>query len=186
MRKEASSTQTLVSFSVRSLKRAVGFTIAWWIISEGDPRSWLFGVPFVVLATTASLLLTPERAWRLHPIGTLRFAIYFLHQSVVGGVDVAMRAIRPSMPLEPDIVRYRMRLAPQHARVLFANTVSMLPGTLSAGIDGAHVTIHALDKTLPLLESFIELEERVAHMFGEKLPKETQALGSCELTGGEG
>lgn len=170
----------------RPLERAVVFTFVWWIIAEGDPASWLFGVPFVALATISSLLLTPRRLWRLKPAGTVRYAAYFLHQSIVGGTDVALRAVRPSMPLDPDIIRYRMRVSTQHAQVLFANTVSLLPGTLSSGFDRQYLTVHALDKDLPLLKSLADLEERVAGMFGETLSGTVHALETCDLTAGEG
>lgn len=143
-------------------------------------------MPFVGLAVVASLRLTPSRTWRIRPLGVLRYAWYFIHQSVLGGVDVALRAIRPSMPLDPMIVRYRMRLSPEHARVVFADTLSLLPGTLSTGFEGDSMTLHVLDCELPIEQSLRDVEERVADIFGLTLSAEGGDLRVCEtLTGGE-
>lgn len=169
----------------RPVERAAVFALVWWIIAEGQPAGWLFGVPFVGLATAASLKLTPTRAWRVRPLGALRYAGYFAYQSVAGGFDVARRAVSPSMPLDPDIVRYRMRLEVQPAQVLFADTVSLLPGTLSSGLDGHYLTVHVLDRGLPVSESLAAVEERVADVYGVTLSGEPSALEACDLTRGE-
>jgi multicomponent Na+:H+ antiporter subunit E len=156
----------------RPLERAVVFALVWWVLAEADPQGWIFGIPFVLLATAASLALTPSREWRIRPLGALRYAGYFVHQSLLGGIDVSLRAMKPSMPLDPLILRYRLRLAPVHARVLFADTVSLLPGTLSSGFEGETMTLHVLDCGLDIERSLRDVEERVAGVFGLTLSAE--------------
>ncbi|MGA9819917.1 MAG: hypothetical protein WBQ54_23770, partial [Pseudolabrys sp.] len=39
----------------------------------------------------------------------------FLYQSIVAGVDVALRALNPRLPLQPGFVIYPMRLPPSAA-----------------------------------------------------------------------
>ncbi len=155
-------------------------------MSDADPGGLTFGVAFVALATAASLKLTPVREWQVRIPGALRYAAYFAHQSVAGGVDVARRVLSPSMPIDPDIVRYRMRLEPRQARVLFTDTVSLLPGTLSAGIDDTHITVHVLDRGLPVAESLADVEDRVADVYGITLPPADHTLEACALTEGGG
>ena len=162
------------------------FALLWWVVAEADPEGWLFGVPFVALATAASLRLTPSRSWRIRPFGVLRYAIFFVHQSVLGGVDVALRAVRPSMPIDPLLLRYDLRLPSEHARVLFADTVSMLPGTLSTGFEGDTLTLHAIDCRLDIERSLQDVEERVAGIFGLELSAEGGTLRECKtFVGGE-
>jgi len=173
-----------IRFFTRPLERAVVFAVVWWVVAEADPEGWLFGVPFVVLATAASLALTPSREWRIRPLGAFRYAVYFIQQSVMGGIDVSMRAIKPSLPIDPLIVRYRMRLAPEYARVLFADTVSLLPGTLSSGFEGESMTIHVLDCELDVEQSLRDVEERVAGVFGLPLTAEGGDIVDLEGTGG--
>ncbi|HET6497930.1 MAG TPA: Na+/H+ antiporter subunit E [Coriobacteriia bacterium] len=160
------STPTVVARLVRPLSRAAVFSVAWLAVSQADPAGFGFGAAFVALATAASLLLTPSHDWRVRPSGLLRYLAFFLHRSLVSGIDVGLRALRPSMPLDPEFVRYRTRLGPEYARVLFANTVSMLPGTLSAGFEGDWFVSHVLDCHPSVDRDLREVEERIAHLFG--------------------
>jgi multicomponent Na+:H+ antiporter subunit E len=82
---------------------------------------------------------------------------------------VALRALRPSMPLHPGLVRHRLRLPPGAPRVAIANVITMLPGTLSADLDGSDVVIHALDTRHDLHEMVLDLEPRIAAVFGASL-----------------
>lgn len=162
---------------LRLLERLVVFIVLWWVLSEGDPSSWLFGIPFALLASWASLKLTPERGWRIRPLGALRFAVYFAYHSVVGGIDVALRAMRPSMPIDPGFVRCPVRLSTESARVLLADTVSLLPGTLSSGFEGDTLVLHVLDCGLPVLEDVRRVEERIASALGLELSASADGVG---------
>jgi len=50
-----------------------------------------------------------------------------------------------------------------------ANTVSLLPGTLSVELDGEILRVHALDKTGAIDEQLNMLENRLADIFGFEL-----------------
>ena len=168
------------------LERAVLFAVAWFVVAEADPDSWVFGVSFVALAVVLSFALTPSRTWRISTVGALRYAWYFGYQSVLGGIDVATRALRPSMPVDPELMRYRMRLEPEYARVLFADTVSLLPGTLSSGFDGDWLTLHVIDRGMDIERSLLDVEERVAGFFGLDLGGRAAELLTCEgVPGGD-
>lgn len=177
-----SATATLALQMRRPVERVLLFTAVWFVVVEADMESWLFGAAFIAVATVASLRLTPVRQWRVRPMAALRYAAFFAHQSVAGGFDVAMRAIRPSMPIDPDLLRYRLRLEPDHARVLLADTVSLLPGTLSAGIEGDSLMMHVLDCGLEVEASTRSVEERIADLFGIELPETGGTVEACEIS----
>lgn len=164
----------------RLLERILVFVVLWWVLSEGDASSWVFGVPFVVFASAAALRLTPERGWRLHLVPAARFAWFFAVQSVVGGIDVALRALRPSMPLEPAFVEYPVRLPLEAARVVLADTVSLLPGTLSSGFEGDTLVLHVLDRTQPIAADVARVEEHIAATMGLVLGSGTSSAGGCD------
>lgn len=170
-----------MALTLRLLERFVVFAVLWWVLAEGDSSSWLFGIPFSLLASAASLKLTPERGWRVRVGGALRFGIFFVRNSVVGGVDVALRALRPSMPLSPGFVACPMRLPTESARVFLANTLSLLPGTLSAGFerDGTLV-LHVLDCRLPVREDTGRAERYIADMLALELRTQSESSGRGE------
>ncbi len=94
---------------------------------------------------------------------------WFLVQAVRGGIDVAGRALRPSLPLEPDFLSYAVRLPEGSARVFFLNCISLLPGTFSAEFDGERIRVHLLAEPEKGPERLDALEARVARLFGAEL-----------------
>ncbi len=99
----------------------------------------------------------------------LRFVPYFLIESVRGGVDVASRVMRPRLRIAPGISTYDLRLTSVNARVFFLDSVSLLPGTLSADLRGARLYVHALDINDDIDAALRRLEAQIADLFGEPL-----------------
>jgi len=146
-----------VRFSVHALTLAA----LWAILADG--RGWGVGVPFVLLATVASCLIAPMSRWSLS--GLARFIPYFIWNSLRGGIDVAYRVFHPKLPIDPALVRYELRLNHVAARVLMANSVTLLPGTLSASLDGNVLVVHVLNAGAPTVEALETLEQRIAEVF---------------------
>ncbi|MEW6037135.1 MAG: Na+/H+ antiporter subunit E [Pseudomonadota bacterium] len=151
-----------------ALGRAVLFALFWWALTEGD-GAWWFGLPMIAIAVAASLALMPvgARLWR--PAGLVHFLGFFLWHSLEGGIDVARRALHPRLPLAPVFVTYPLRLSEAGACVFLANTISLLPGTLSAELEGRLLRVHVLDRSLPVMRMLEAVEERVAGLFGASL-----------------
>ena len=92
-----------------------------------------------------------------------------VRESLRGGVDVALRALHPRLPLAPALLAYDLRLAPGLARIFMVNVVSLLPGTLSADLSGSGLSVHVLDRNLPVQHQLQALEQQVAMLFGVSL-----------------
>lgn len=147
--------------------RTLMFALLWWILTEGDLNSWLVGAPVVVMAALASAALLPPVSWSLS--GIVLFIPFFLLRSLYGGVDVAMRALHPQVPISPGVFEHRWRLPPGLPRVFMADTVSLLPGTLSTGLDDEHLRVHVLDQSGDYISELSVVEEKVARLFGLNL-----------------
>ncbi len=108
---------------------------------------------------------------RIRVRGAVRFIPWFLVQSVRGGVDVARRALSPSLPLAPGFVTYPVRLGAGPARTFFVNCISLLPGTFSAELreEGAAIRVHVLAEADAVPARLREVEGQVARLFGETL-----------------
>ncbi len=145
------------------LSRSGLFALLWWILADGAESSWWIGVPAVLVAVAASTLLLPPLPFLWHEL--LRFAPLFLIRSLLGGVDVARRAFHPEMPIAPDIIAYRLKLPPGLPRVFMANTISLLPGTLSAGLDRDVLQVHILGGRKGFLAEIESVEKGVARLF---------------------
>ena len=149
--------------------RAITLALLWLVLTEGDLGTWWLGGLAVVISTLASLVLLPPTGRFWSPIGAARFAGFFLRQSLVGGIDVSRRALSPGLDLDPALVEYTTRLPGSGVRVLFANTISLLPGTLSAEMNGRKLLIHALATTPNLTQELRHTEQAISRLFGVEL-----------------
>ena len=145
------------------ISRAALFSLIWWILADGAASSWLIGLPAVLLAVAASVAVLPPKAFVWYEF--LRFMPFFLLRSLLGGVDVAWRAFNPAMPISPDLIKYPTRLPQGLPQVFMANTISLLPGTLSAAFDQNVLRVHVLDIESDFLSELEDLERRVALVF---------------------
>lgn len=152
-------------------RRLVLFSVAWLVIAGTDPASWIIGLPTVIAATWASLRLGQPGGSTPRPVAALAFVPYFLFQSLLGAFDVAWRVMRPRMRIAPGPRTYGLRLVSPSARVLLLNTLSLLPGTLSADLRGDQLSVHALDAHdgAAMDAEFDRLERRIGALFGETL-----------------
>jgi multicomponent Na+:H+ antiporter subunit E len=145
------------------------FVLIWFLLTGNDWESWLVGLPVVVLATWSMVRLRGSAGERFHPLGLLSFLPYFVWESLLGGIDVASRVMRPKIRIAPGFLDYRMQLTKPSARRLFVNSLSLLPGTLSADLDGDCLRIHALDRDIDLKGELVRLERMVSAVYGERL-----------------
>jgi multicomponent Na+:H+ antiporter subunit E len=136
-----------------AISRATGFFGFWLVLTGADAGDLAAGLVATVAATWASLRLMPAQQWDLRPIKLAEFVLHFLRQSIVAGIDVALRALDPRLPLRPGFVVYPARLPPGTKLDTFCAIMSLLPGTLPCGpAEGNGLTIHCLDVTQPVVE----------------------------------
>lgn len=169
--REGGRAQSGLSKAVGAVLRVASFVAVWLLLTEGDiATSWLIGVPTVILATMATYRIEPRHLRRVQLSGLLRFIPFFLVRSVVGGLDVALRALRPSRPLDPGFVEYRLRVAHESlAALFFVEIISLLPGTLCAELQPEAVVVHVVNRHGPVIEELTRLEVAVADIFGEPI-----------------
>jgi len=157
------------------------FALVWLLLAGTDPVSWIIGIPSVLLATFAAARLSTRVGTDPSPLRLVAFVPFFVWESVLGGVDVARRVLSPRLRIDPALISYRPRLQGATARVVFLDTTSLLPGTLSADIRHGIIQVHALDGEASVVTGLERLEERVAQLFGETFTGPAQVtVTSCE------
>jgi len=149
----------------RFLASALVLALLWGGLTGWRWDGWVMGAPAVLLGAGLGLLLPAGPRWRLSPRGAVVFAVWFAIQSVRGAVDVSRRALSPSLPLRPGFRSHPLRLPPGPARVVFVNTITLLPGSLAAEIAGDRVIVHMLDTGADLAADLDRLERRVRALF---------------------
>jgi len=139
--------------------------LAWWALTEGDPAALGFGLASAPLVALLSLRFFAPALRRPRLVATLGFAAYFLLRSVAAGLDVARRLLSPRMPISPGYLIYTTSLPAGSPRWLLANTLSLLPGTLSVTLRERQLELHCLDTGASVREDVARTELRIARMF---------------------
>lgn len=160
-----STRATLLSLAMRS---AI-LTAVWWTLTGGEIPSLPLGIPVSIAAGALSLTLAPPRPTGFRLAGLPPYVVHFATRSVAGGIDVARRALSPSMPIDPAMIEYPVRISGGAPLMVFANTISLLPGTLSARFANGILEVHALDDTAEARGELALLETKVAALFGQDL-----------------
>lgn len=142
----------------RAVVAALLLAALWWLIG-GTPPSWIVGVP-TVLAGAGLVGSLPATGGSVRVLKLPGFVLWFLWQSIRSGTDVAVRALRPGPPVAPGIVHHVTPLA-GGKQVMFANTLTIMPGTLTRRLVGDQVEIHVLDRRVAIDDDLAELERRI-------------------------
>jgi len=156
----------------RFWRPAVALALVWAGLNGTDLASWIVGVPVVAGAASLATAMPADRRQRFRGAGLPSFLAFFLLESLRGGLDVARRVFHPRLPVAPGFVTFETTLPDGSPRLLFANVVSLLPGTVSAGIEGNRIRVHALDARADVEDALRALETRVARLFA---PEEDRA-----------
>lgn len=141
----------------------------WFVLAGTDAKAMLVGVFAVPAATWLSLLLLPLGQHLILWRSIVHFPV-FVKNSLFGGLDVAGRALSPRLPLSPGWVEVPVRL-PNGGRVAMGAELSLMPGTLAAGVRSERLLVHLLDT-----------EAR----FEDAIPREEAAIASMILSNEEG
>lgn len=148
--------------------RGMLFGFIWLVLTNGDPSSWIAGGITAVIASVLSLRLLPASPRRVKWGAAVLFLPGFIQRSIAGGLDVASRAIKPRMPVDPGWLRYRTELPAGVPQVMFGNIISLLPGTLAAGSIGNDVLVHCLDRAQPVAAQLAREERALAAVIATK------------------
>ncbi|MGC9456829.1 MAG: Na+/H+ antiporter subunit E [Halothiobacillaceae bacterium] len=154
---------------MRLVRRAIPgillMLLLWTILISdrgGDPV--VAGVFGIVIALGVGLLWAARNAppgadfhWPAVPA----FLWFFLARSVLGGLDVAARALLPGRRVRPGFLEYQTDLPAGPRRTLFIACIGLLPGTLVVGVRGNRLRIHVLDERMAARADVSALEASI-------------------------
>ena len=79
-------------------------------------------------------------------------------------IDVSKVILSPKMNLSPRLIRVPLSQSNELATVIYANSITLTPGTVSVDIEGDEIIVHAL--TQELMDGLTEgdMDQRVNHL----------------------
>jgi len=99
---------------------------------------------------------------------SLTYAPWLAKEILLANLDVARRILSPSLPISPRMIRIKARERTDLARVIYANSITLTPGTVSVEVDGADFAVHALTSEAAEALEHGEMDRRVARIDGQR------------------
>jgi len=127
-----------------AISRLVLFGALWLALAGADPASLWFGLPAAAAATALSLRLYPASRPGLRIHRAVLFAPSLLARGLLGGLDVARRALDPRLPVSPGWIKLHTEGGTTEFRILLGGVISVLPGTLAAAPSCSTLDVHVL------------------------------------------
>ena len=122
-----------------------------WLLLSGIYTGLLLGFGvlscLVVVAVCRRMKIVDPEGHPIHLIpGLLRYMPWFLWAIVKSNLDVVRRIVHPRMPLSPRLIRVEASQKTHLGQVIYANSITLTPGTVSVETDEGIIDVHALTR----------------------------------------
>jgi multicomponent Na+:H+ antiporter subunit E len=135
---------------VHSLSMLVAL-FATWLLLSGYFEMFLLtlGVLSCVLVVAIALRMdvVDHEAFPLHLTPRIfLYWIWLLKEIWIAAVDVTKRVLSPSLPISPTVVELDTTQHSELGQVIYANSITLTPGTYTIRIYGNRILVHALSQ----------------------------------------
>lgn len=96
--------------------------------------------------------------------GLLTYIPWLIREIVKSNLDVARRVLSPSLPISPTVVVLPAPQKSELKRVIYANSITLTPGTLAMRVRGNAILVHALSEEGARALEEGEMERRITNL----------------------
>ena len=144
-----------------------------WLLLSGIYTGLLLGFGvlscLLVIAICRRMKIVDPEGHPIHLIpGLLRYMPWFLWAIVKSNLDVVRRIVHPRMPLSPRLIRVEASQKTHLGQVIYANSITLTPGTVAVETDEGTIDVHALTREAAEDVRSGVMDGRVTDMEGER------------------
>ncbi|OYX51076.1 MAG: hypothetical protein B7Y90_01950 [Alphaproteobacteria bacterium 32-64-14] len=144
-----------------------------WLVLSGETSPFFLGLAAVaVLATLwlcARLRLIDREGSPYHRAPQLLvYLAWLIVQIVKANVAVVSRVFGPRHAIDPAMTEVSTTAQSRLGRALFANSITLTPGTVTVDVEGHKLKVHALVRESASAESFAPMDRRAARAADRK------------------
>ena len=107
-------------------------------------------------------LLDREGAPYLSTFGLLAYLPWLLKEIFVANIAVIRACLRADLDIEPALVKVKTSCESDLAKTLFANSITLTPGTITVEVEANRLLVHTLYEASADPDSFSEMDRRCA------------------------
>lgn len=157
---------------MRSALALTGLLAAIWLLASGhySPLILSFGAAscLLIVALSVRMGIVDEEALPVRMIPrALVYSPWLAKEVLLANLDVARRILSPRALISPRIVRVTPSQKTDLGRVLYANSITLTPGTVSIIVDASAITVHAITREAAEALGTGEMDRRVTRLEGE-------------------
>ena len=148
--------------------------VAAWLTLSGYfiPMILTFGaisIAIVVWMCRRMGILDGETVPYLSLLPTTSYFVWLFIEIVKANVQVVKAVLSPDLEVSPTLVKIPLNTDIDIAETMFANSITLTPGTVSVDMKPDHILVHALLEEMSAPEDFTEMEKRSAWAVGHKI-----------------
>ena len=148
--------------------------IAAWLTLSGYfiPMILTFGVISIVIVVWMARrmgILDGETAPYGTIVQTVAYYTWLFSEIVKANVQVVKAVLSPDLEVSPTLVKIPLNTDVDIAETMFANSITLTPGTVAIDMQSDHIVVHALLEEMSAPGDFAEMEERSAWAVGHKV-----------------
>jgi multicomponent Na+:H+ antiporter subunit E len=101
----------------------------------------------------------------------LRILLYLpwlFYKIVQSSVNLSKLILHPALPITPHLIPVKSKLRHHAAVVLFGNSLTLTPGTITAEVDRNNLIVHAMGKNDDV--AIKQIESKIADIFKDEEP----------------
>jgi len=148
--------------------------VAAWLTLSG------YFIPFILTFGAISIVIV---VWMTRRMGildgetvpyltiplTLQYFVWLFGEIVKANMQVVKAVLSPDLEVSPTLVKIPLNTDADIAETMFANSITLTPGTVSVDMQPDHILVHALLEDMSAAEDFEEMEKRAAWAVGHKI-----------------
>ncbi len=140
-----------------------------WLVLSGHYTPLLIGLGvlscFLVLWVCRRMDIIDKESVFFHLVpGLITYIPWLFLEIVKSNLDVARRILSPSLPISPTVVVVPAPQESELKRVIYANSITLTPGTLAMRVRGNAILVHALSEDGAKTLEEGEMERRVTNL----------------------
>ena len=140
-----------------------------WLLWSGhlEPALLAYGALSCLIVLVVSLRLDvvdPEALPVQFGLRPLLYLPWLIFEIAKANVDVAKVILRPTLSIYPHLIRVRASQRSDVGQVVYANSITLTPGTISLDVRDGKILVHALTKEAAEGVESGEMDRRVTWM----------------------
>jgi multicomponent Na+:H+ antiporter subunit E len=144
----------------------LALTVVWFALSGQTSPQFLVLAPVSILLSVwlaARFRIIDRDSSPYHRAPQLiLYTGWLLIQIVKSNIAVIARVVGPRSGIDPAMVSLRTTAKTDLGKALFANSITLTPGTVTVDVEGDRVKVHALMRESASASSFESMDRRAA------------------------